>query len=97
MPTEEIRVALHKIRVMFFLCVFVFKIFSVCDAHLFFSLGYEGPNCEADIDECADQPCENNGECFERSDASHWELDWELSFADAAGYICQCQSGFAGQ
>lgn len=63
----------------------------------FFSLGYEGLNCEADIDECADQPCENNGECFERSDASHWELDWELSFADAAGYICQCQSGFAGQ
>uniref|UniRef100_A0A3Q4G460 Crumbs cell polarity complex component 2 n=1 Tax=Neolamprologus brichardi TaxID=32507 RepID=A0A3Q4G460_NEOBR len=59
--------------------------------------GYEGPNCEADIDECADQPCENNGECFERSDASHWELDWELSFADAAGYICQCQSGFAGE
>uniref|UniRef100_A0A3Q0SC79 Crumbs cell polarity complex component 2a n=1 Tax=Amphilophus citrinellus TaxID=61819 RepID=A0A3Q0SC79_AMPCI len=56
---------------------------------------YEGSNCEADIDECANQPCENSGECFERSDASHWELDWELSFADAAGYICQCQLGFA--
>lgn len=61
------------------------------------SLGYEGPNCEIDIDECVDQPCENGGECFERSDPSHWELDWELSFADAAGYICQCQPGFAGR
>lgn len=60
------------------------------------SSGYEGPNCEIDIDECAEQPCENAGECFERSDPSHWELDWELSFADAAGYICQCQPGFAG-
>uniref|UniRef100_A0A3B4Z3H2 Protein crumbs homolog 2-like n=1 Tax=Stegastes partitus TaxID=144197 RepID=A0A3B4Z3H2_9TELE len=53
------------------------------------------PDCEVDIDECAKQPCENDGECFERSDPSHWELDWELSFADAAGYICQCQQGFA--
>uniref|UniRef100_A0A673CV19 Crumbs cell polarity complex component 2 n=1 Tax=Sphaeramia orbicularis TaxID=375764 RepID=A0A673CV19_9TELE len=36
--------------------------------------GYEGPNCEVDIDECVEQPCENDGECFD--------------FADAAGYIC---------
>ncbi|XP_062269378.1 protein crumbs homolog 2a isoform X2 [Platichthys flesus] len=59
--------------------------------------GYEGPNCENDIDECTEQPCENGGECFERSDLSHWEMEWEFSFADAAGYICQCQSGFAGE
>ncbi|KAJ4920448.1 hypothetical protein JOQ06_024502 [Pogonophryne albipinna] len=59
--------------------------------------GYEGPNCEVDIDECAEQPCENAGKCFERSDPSHWDLDWDLSFADAAGYICQCQQGFAGE
>uniref|UniRef100_A0A3Q2QKD6 Protein crumbs homolog 2-like n=1 Tax=Fundulus heteroclitus TaxID=8078 RepID=A0A3Q2QKD6_FUNHE len=59
--------------------------------------GYEGANCEVDIDECAEQPCQNDGECFQRSDPSHWELDWELSFADAAGYICQCQGGFAGE
>ncbi|KAF7653051.1 hypothetical protein LDENG_00087990, partial [Lucifuga dentata] len=59
--------------------------------------GYEGQNCEMDIDECAEQPCENDGECFQRSDPSHWDLEWELSFADAAGYICQCQSGFAGE
>ncbi|KAF7216714.1 protein crumbs homolog 2a [Nothobranchius furzeri] len=58
--------------------------------------GYEGHNCEEDIDECADRPCENGGECFERSDPSHW-VDWELSFADTAGYICQCQPGFAGE
>ncbi|KAM9734946.1 protein crumbs homolog 2-like [Menidia menidia] len=59
--------------------------------------GFRGPNCEVDIDECAEHPCENGGECFQRSDPSHWELDWELSFADAAGYICQCQPGFAGE
>lgn len=61
----------------------------------FFS-GYEGANCEVDFDECAEQPCQNGGECFERSDPSHWEQDWELRFSDAAGYICQCQGGFAG-
>ncbi|XP_029024332.1 protein crumbs homolog 2a [Betta splendens] len=59
--------------------------------------GYEGPNCETDIDECAEQPCENGGRCFQRSDPSHWTPDWELSFADAAGYVCQCPPGFAGE
>ena len=59
--------------------------------------GYEGPNCEIDIDECAMQPCLNAGECFQRSDPTHWELGWELDHADAAGYICQCKPGFAGQ
>lgn len=65
--------------------------------YYYFFVGYKGENCEIDIDECAEMPCENGGECFERSDPSHWELEWELSFADAAGYICQCQPGFAGQ
>lgn len=59
--------------------------------------GYKGENCEIDIDECAEAPCENDGECFERSDLSHWEMDWELNFADASGYICQCQPGYAGE
>ncbi|XP_061553711.1 LOW QUALITY PROTEIN: protein crumbs homolog 2a [Phycodurus eques] len=59
--------------------------------------GYEGKNCEIDTDECAEHPCDNDGACFERSNLAHWELDWELQYADAAGYICQCQSGFAGE
>lgn len=58
--------------------------------------GYEGPNCETDIDECREEPCQN-GECFERSDRSYWEPDWELTFADLAGYVCHCHPGFAGQ
>lgn len=60
------------------------------------SPGYEGANCETDINECAEQPCEN-GECFERSDPSYWESAWEVTFADLAGYLCQCHPGFAGQ
>ncbi|KAJ3605854.1 hypothetical protein NHX12_027897, partial [Muraenolepis orangiensis] len=59
--------------------------------------GYEGPNCGIDIDECAAQPCQNRGECFQRSDPAHQEVSWELDHADAAGYICQCQAGFAGE
>lgn len=49
-----------------------------------------------DINECAEQPCEN-GECFERSNLSYWESEWEVTFADLAGYLCQCHPGFAGQ
>lgn len=64
---------------------------------LFFaSPGYEGANCESDINECAEQPCEN-GQCFQRSDPSYWEPGWEVTFADLAGYLCQCHPGFAGQ
>ncbi|XP_030623800.1 protein crumbs homolog 2a [Chanos chanos] len=59
--------------------------------------GFEGENCEVDIDECADGPCQNDGECFEKSEPSHWETDWEFSYASAAGYICQCQPGFTGE
>ncbi|XP_034047732.1 protein crumbs homolog 2-like [Thalassophryne amazonica] len=58
---------------------------------------YEGHNCETDINECAEQPCENGGKCFERSDPAYLEMKWELSFADGAGYICRCQPGFAGE
>lgn len=49
-----------------------------------------------DIDECADTPCENGGECFEKSKPEHWETDWEFTYATAAGYICQCQPGYTG-
>ncbi|XP_061836569.1 protein crumbs homolog 2a [Nerophis lumbriciformis] len=59
--------------------------------------GYTGTNCEMDIDECAEHPCEHDGECYERSKLTHWELDWELSYASVAGYICHCSSGFAGE
>lgn len=60
------------------------------------SPGYEGATCESDIDECAEQPCEH-GQCFQRSDPSYWEPGWEVTFADLAGYLCQCHPGFAGQ
>lgn len=71
---------------------------SVCVSWLtLWSLsGYEGDNCEVDIDECADAPCLNDGECFQRSDPANWEEGWEFSYAHAAGYVCQCQPGFTG-
>uniref|UniRef100_A0A8C2CQB5 Crumbs cell polarity complex component 2a n=1 Tax=Cyprinus carpio TaxID=7962 RepID=A0A8C2CQB5_CYPCA len=59
--------------------------------------GFEGDNCEVDIDECADTPCENDGKCFEKSKPEHWETDWEITYATAAGYICQCQPGYTGE
>ncbi|XP_068079104.1 protein crumbs homolog 2b isoform X1 [Danio rerio] len=63
--------------------------------------GYEGVNCELDVDECVSQPCENEGQCFQRSDSSLYrvlpELDTDFSFQSAAGYLCQCVSGFTGE
>jgi hypothetical protein len=42
---------------------------------------HAGETCEIDIDECASQPCLNNGTCSD----------------DVAGYVCDCQPGFAGE
>ncbi|XP_036382029.1 protein crumbs homolog 2-like [Megalops cyprinoides] len=63
--------------------------------------GYMGDHCEVDIDECAEEPCENGGTCFERSDVAHYgtlpKLDGDFSYADAAGYLCECLIGFTGE
>lgn len=64
--------------------------------------GYVGENCQVDIDECEQHPCENGGECFQRSDILNYGTLPELSKANfsyeaAAGFICHCQPGFAGK
>ena len=63
--------------------------------------GYEGENCQTDIDECAAEPCENGGECLQLSDEGNYglvgQLDREFSYAQAAGYLCQCTPGFIGE
>lgn len=68
-------------------------------ADSFFS-GFAGENCEVDVDECESQPCENDGECFQRSSSSLYrvlsELDTDFTFEHAAGYLCHCRSGFTG-
>ncbi|XP_058492981.1 protein crumbs homolog 1-like [Solea solea] len=63
--------------------------------------GYEGENCQVDIDECEQNPCENGGMCFQRSDARNYGLFPELgtatlTYESAAGFICQCVTGFTG-
>lgn len=64
--------------------------------------GYEGDNCQVDIDECEQHPCHNGGKCFQRSDVVNYRKLPELSTADfsydvAAGFICHCLPGFIGK
>lgn len=63
--------------------------------------GFEGRNCEIDVDECEAQPCENGGKCFQRSDQKHngifAQLGISFSYEYAAGFQCKCLSGFTGE
>lgn len=64
--------------------------------------GYDGEHCQVDIDECEPQPCENGGECFQRSDILNYRKLPELTAAnftyeEAAGFICRCPPGFTGR
>lgn len=43
--------------------------------------GYEGPHCETNVDDCAENPCQNGGECYDEVD----------------GYSCQCLEGYEGE
>ena len=43
--------------------------------------GYTGPSCETDINECADNPCQNGGVCSNL----------------LADYSCKCTDGFSGK
>ena len=40
-----------------------------------------GRNCDKNIDNCADNPCDNKGTCIDRLN----------------DYVCQCQSGYTGR
>ena len=42
--------------------------------------GYTGSKCEANIDECAPDPCQNGGTCTD----------------DINGYSCTCVPGYTG-
>ena len=45
--------------------------------------GYEGRNCEIDIDDCEleQQPCQNGATCLDKVD----------------GYFCECRPGYSGE
>lgn len=69
---------------------------------LFVCAGYEGENCQLDLDECEEHPCENDGQCFQRSDIQNYGTvpeftQSEFRFEDAAGFICRCLPGFTGE
>ena len=42
--------------------------------------GYEGANCDRDVNECTSNPCQNSGSCTDGEN----------------GYTCSCTSGFGG-
>jgi hypothetical protein len=43
--------------------------------------GYDGDNCETDVDDCADAPCLSNGSCEDQVD----------------DFACECAIGFTGE
>ena len=49
--------------------------------------GYEGTNCEIDIDECNPDPCQNYATCTETSDGTT---------PTANAYHCACEPGYSG-
>ncbi|XP_071622268.1 protein crumbs homolog 2 isoform X1 [Heliangelus exortis] len=63
--------------------------------------GYTGQDCEEDVDECAPGPCHHGGVCLERSNPTHYgtrpDFPGQFSYSQAAGFLCWCQPGFAGE
>jgi hypothetical protein len=74
--------------------------------------GYEGKNCEQDVNECLNDsidgptgtngPCQNGAQCYERSNRSLYErpegvfAGQTFSYNTSGGYLCRCLPGYEG-
>lgn len=63
-----VRFLFHKISVDHF--VFSYRVFFLENSTY---VGYEGVFCQINTDDCASQPCLNNGKCIDKINSFHCE------------------------
>ena len=60
--------------------------------------GFEGTRCEVNVDDCADNRCQNNGTCIDKVYISIYIIYIYIIYIFKVGeYECSCIPGFEGE